>query len=482
MTKLLVIGTGPLFGPNVTFFSGQAHRTWHFARVLVDAGHDVDLVVLQVEGDAHRDPSQPFLVPAERDGIPYLHVNAATPWDIREALTSHLRTHPPDAIVAVNVNAAYYAVQLPTWAPIWADLYGHLMGEAQAKCLRDGDDRLLLHFWNRQRTILRRADRFSCVSHRQKYATLGELGALGRLNRFTSSYRFADVIPSAASEEYLALPLGRYSRKFRGTLFPEDVFAVLWSGGFNTWTDPAGFAAALSLAMEQEQTIYLIVTGGAIRGHDEKTFEVFREKMKQAGCEDRCRYLGWIEGGQLLDLYRDCDLGVCYDALVYESVFGARTRLTNMMAAGLPVLTTICTEITEIIAAEQLGYAVPVGDVHGYAAELLRACRNPEERRQYARRAREFVRKHFSYQATAQPLLEWAENPALAPDNAEKQHRFPEHESPRLVALNPVEEEAMLVELNDIRELTRQALNYQCIQKKLPYRIWKGIRRLFFGA
>lgn len=478
MKRILVVGTGPLFGPDVTFFSGQAHRTWHFARVLQSAGMTLDLIVLQVEGDARKDPSQPPLIPAEREGLPYHTVNAADPEEIRSILTARLAQSSPDAIVSVNVNASYLACQLPTWLPIWADLYGHLMGEAQAKCLRDGDDRLLAHFWQRQRIILRRADRFSTVSLRQKFATLGELGAVGRLNRFTASYRFIDVIPSAASEEYLTLPTDHYSYQFRGPLFPRDAFAVLWSGGFNTWTDPVGLAAALSLAMEQVPRMHLVVTGGEIRGHDEKTFAEFKEKMSQAGLAERCHFLGWIEGKQLLQLYRDVDLGLNFDALIYESVFGARTRLTNMMAAGLPVLTTITTEISEVIEHHQLGFAVPAGDVSAYAECLVRAAKNTLECKRRGRRAREYVKKYFSYEETARPLLQWLESPQPAPDNLEKKRLFPDHASPRTVPLNPVEEEAMWLEMHDVRHLALEAHNYRMIQRHPLYRAWKRLKNL----
>jgi glycosyltransferase involved in cell wall biosynthesis len=476
----MVIGTGPLFGPDVTFFSGQAHRTWHIAQVLVRHGHEVDLVVLQVEGDAKKDPALPPLLSAHREDFTYHTVNAAEPTEILGILSERLRRTQPDAIVGVNVNAAYLTCQLPTWVPIWADLYGHLMGEAQAKCLRDRSDRLLSHFWQRQRMILRRADRFSTASLRQKLATLGELGAVGRLNQFTASYPFVSVIPSAASEEYLALSDSGYVYEFRGTEFPRDAFAVLWSGGFNTWTDPVGLAAALSLAMEQLSRLHLVVTGGAIRGHDEKTFAEFQQYMEEAGFADRCHYLGWIEGRRLLSLYRDVDLGLNYDAKIYESLFGARTRLTNMMAAGLPILTTVCTEITEIIETEKLGYAVPVGDVQGYADAVLRAYHDPTERATYARRARRYVKRYFSYEATAADLLEWAQQPQLAPDNAQKRHRFPEQSGPRMVALNPLEEEAMWAEFQDIRELAHLANCYQNLQKKLGYRAWKTFQR-FLG-
>jgi len=112
----------------------------------------------------------------------------------------------------------------------------------------------------------------------------------------------------------------------------------------------------------------------------------------------------------------------------------------------------------------------------------VRACRHPEERHSLARKARAYVRRHFSFVATAEDLLAWAQEPRLAPDNEEKHRLFPGHASPRTVTLHPQEEEAMLVELNDVQELARQAVSYQRIQRRLLYRAWKAFGRLFGGS
>ena len=132
---------------------------------------------------------------------------------------------------------------------VWADLMGHMMGEAQAKCGVEKSDDLLLHFWSRQRTVLRRADRISVSGHKQLYAVLGELGALGRLGYQTPEHQFCSLIPIAADPMFLEMDLPVLEKKYRGTLFPDETYAVLWTGGYNTWTDVKALAAALTLAM-----------------------------------------------------------------------------------------------------------------------------------------------------------------------------------------------------------------------------------------
>jgi len=47
-------------------------------------------------------------------------------------------------------------------------------------------------------------------------------------------------------------------RAFRGEKVPNDAFAVLWSGGFNTWADPDTLASGLILAMGREPRIHFV--------------------------------------------------------------------------------------------------------------------------------------------------------------------------------------------------------------------------------
>ncbi|MCX7717918.1 MAG: glycosyltransferase [Candidatus Sumerlaeaceae bacterium] len=479
MTTVLLIGTGPLFAPDVRVFNGQALRTWHFAKPLLAAGHLVDLVVLPVEGQPPPEPGGDILLEREHAGTQYLLVNRTDANDILQTLQQIHDASPYEAIVAVNHNAAVHACRLATRLPLWADLNGYMMGEAQTKGLVYNSDEYLLHFWQRMRIILRRADRFSTVSHKQMYATVGELAAVGRLNRHTASHNFVSTIPNAASEDFLALAppanTPHSERRFRGRLFPADAFAVLWSGGFNTWTDTRTLAAALSLAMEQEPRIHFVATGGAIPGHDEITYESFVHEMQKTGFLDRCHMLGWVEARDLPALYSECDLGINIDGRNYETLLGARNRLTNMMAIGLPVLTTFGTEISEIIEEHKLGYVVRIGQVEELVGALVKACRSVTDRRLFAARARKFCAEHFSYDATTRPLQHWLASPTLAPDNAEKARLFPQEKHLDRISLNPLEEEQRVASEFDLPRLVEAQRDLNLLRQKRLYRLYKKI-------
>jgi len=453
LSKILVIGTGPLYSPDIKLFSAQSLRTWHITEALYKAGHAVELIVIQTDGH-EIDPELKNQVAQARQGS--FNYNIVHSHDPEIVLPIAQQIHDSkdfDAIIAVNVNAAAIAVKLQTRLPLWADMMGHLMGEAQSKAMSEKSDDLHLHFWNRQRAVLRRADKISVSGHKQMYAVIGELGAVGRLGYQTAVHAFCTLVPTAADPMFLELDLPVIEKNYRGTLFPDDSFAILWTGGYNTWTDVPALAAALSLAMEQMPRLRFISTGGAIPGHSESIYPEFIDLMKRSGFDDRCHFLGWIEGEQLPQLYAECDLGLNIDSLSYETLLGGRNRLVNMMAAGLPVLTTLGTEISEIIAENRLGYTVRIGKVQEYADAIIRAAKISPERRNLGNRARTFVKENLTPDHVLKPLLKWANQPALAPDNNAKAENYPDNLDLAGIALNSLEEEVIALDKGVIDEV-----------------------------
>lgn len=475
MSRILVIATGPLFAPDVRVFNGQALRTWHITKPLVEAGHEVDLIALVVGGLVPDEQKSAELQPAQRGDFEYRILTTTDDAEIDRVLQRTIDSKPYDCILSVNNHTAEHVCRLDTQLPIWVDLHGHVMGEAQAKAKVYNDDQYLKHYWRKQKIALRRGDRFSVVSFKQMFATLGELGTLGRLNRHTFSHPFCTVIPIAPQEDFLEQSNYPTMHHYRGKLFPENAFVVLWSGGFNTWTDTRTLAGALSLAMEQDSRIHFVATGGAIPGHDEITYPSFAEELAKTGFADRCHLLGWVETRELFALHRETDLGVNIDSLNYETIFGARNRLTNMMAAGLPILTTYGTEISEILDENKLAFTVPIGDVQAFADAIIRAARNPVDIRTMANKAKRYCIENFTYEPTTQAMLKWVANPTRAPDNEDKVSRAPEQKRLDLLALSSLEEDALRQDLVNIDELLRCKHDLGEIRKKRLYRLYKWL-------
>lgn len=490
MSRILVIGTGPLYSPSVRQFNGQGLRTWQFASCLRGADHDVTLVVFPPEGPPIPTADDPrLLMEVRQDDFRYYAVNSHDRTRTVPALEQLIERVNAQAIVAVNHNAAWICCQLETDLPLWADLNGYMMGEAQAKACVYENDEYLLHFWQRQRMILRRADVFSAVSKRQMYATIGELGGLGRLNRHNARHRFVRTIPNAMAPQFVSPPPRR--EHFRGVVFPRDCFAVLWSGGFNTWTDPMMLADALSLAMMSDPAVHFVASGGAIAGHDEHTYDVFVNEMTQRGLAERCTLLGWIENERIFDLYRDCDLGLCVDGVNYETLMGARNRVTNMVAMGLPVLSTFGTEVVEDLQSVNGILTVAPGDAQAMASAIADAATRRDELREMAQRAAQYAQANWTIESATEPVLEWAAHPAPAPDNAvrsellrRRRDESPMHyykPNPVHASISSLDEEARISATENLVQLIEARRDLQLVRGKWPVRAWHQLKSLFRG-
>lgn len=413
MSRIFVLGAAPLpFEPERRQYAANL-RTWHFTRPLLADGHRVRLVGGRLP-ETYPEGTDP--IRRSEDGrLEYFSVAADLFHDV-DYVQGLCDEFSPDGILGVNTHPASRAVRIETEVPIWCDLNGWIMAEAQTKCHIYDDDRYLSHFWKMEEAILDRADVVSTVSLAQAHATLGELATRGRLGKENFGYTFVHPIPNAVSEiEY------RHSKTvFRGSSVPPGAFVVLWAGGYNTWTDVDLLYEALTRAMEEVPEMHFVSTGGTIAGHDEITFDRFVERAGESRFRDRFHFAGWVPTEDVPCYYFESDLGINVDSDNYEAVFGARNRLNDMMKAGLAVLTTTGTEISEVLAEHEIALTCDPGDPGAFAERLIWAARHPEELRAMAARGRDYVHEAFSYARTTRPVRAWAEAPYRAPDRGER--------------------------------------------------------------
>jgi len=188
------------------------------------------------------------------------------------ALRERVLAFDPQAVIGATVYAASVALRLRLELPFWADVFGDFMAEAQARARVGANDGVVARFWQAFLPVLEHADRFSCVCETQRWALTGQLGLSGRLSSLTAFEPLVSLIPCAAEAQRSPVEAGPL---VRGVRLPEEAFLVLWSGSFNTWCDVDTLFAGLELAMRRERRMYFVSTGGAVRGHDEKTYRRF---------------------------------------------------------------------------------------------------------------------------------------------------------------------------------------------------------------
>jgi glycosyltransferase involved in cell wall biosynthesis len=387
---------------------------WSLAR----DGHEVRLLAMRIpdayragEGEAS-EVREGVLVERMTDGE-LLHSER-----VREALESWR----PDAVVGATIYGSYALARWRPEVPFWADQFGHVMAEAQAKAALDGSDRVLSYFWGMLQPVLTWADKISVVSERQRYAAIGELGAVGRLTSETCGYEFTCVIPCAQiplSPDPVT-PAAPAQRIARGTKIPEDAFVVLWSGSYNVWSDVRTLFAGLEAAMRRDPRIHFLSTGGEIPGHDEKTYRDLAGLIAASPLRDRFHLEGWVPAEHVLAYWSDADLGVLTERTMYEGVLGSKNRIVQWMGFGLPVAYNRVGDLGDALAERGLGLTFPVGDADTLAERMLWAAQHRAELREMCGKARRYVEEELSFAATTAELRAWAAHPVGAPDTGHK--------------------------------------------------------------
>ncbi|MBN2326103.1 MAG: glycosyltransferase [Candidatus Omnitrophica bacterium] len=422
MKHLLLIGVGPLPFYESDHLYGFGIRAWQFAQPLLDAGHRITLVTC--EFGVHRESSIQIKYrsdPTQWAALEHFPVPQPGPRNTNLILTrieELIRTQRPDAVIAAGSTiATNLAACLNTDLPIWMDMFGDLFAEVQAKTPFTNAEAEIDFFHQTLTRVLLRGDRFSTVSEMQRGAAVGQLGLMGRLNQYTLGEELVHTIPCAFNGKISPV---RGESYLRGKKLGSKEFLLLCSGGFNTWTDVDSLFDGIERAMEKERRIHCVVTGGGITGHHEDGFKRFRGLIGKSPYENRFHLLGWLSNQEVEQVTLECDLGLNVDLPVYESLLGSRNRMLFWLQCGLPILTTVTTEISHILTEKDLALGVPPQEPRKLAEKIVEAAQHPIEQKQRAVRAKRFGYDYLTFTETARPLVKWASHPVQSGDNIER--------------------------------------------------------------
>lgn len=412
MTNVLVCGLCPLPFENTRQSFGPGIRTWQFAYSLAEAGFNVRLLAMRIPGTY--DTEQPEGDRHEvYDGVTIERLPDHEFFQV-DKIRNRIHDFAPDVLIGATMYGSNMLAQTEPDIPFWADQFGSVMAEAQAKAHLDQSDHALSHFWSLLQPILRRADKISTVSGPQRYATIGELGIIGRLTHETCGYEFTEVIPCAL----IPKPVGDIEPQLRGSEIPEDAFVVLWSGGYNVWSDVETMFKGLEIAMEAHDGIYFVSTGGEIEGHDESTYARFQELIEASEHRDRFHLQGWVKAHKVPSYQAEADLGVLSEIPIYEGQLGSKNRIVQWMGSDLPALYNRVGELGDLLRDEELGLTFEVGDFEAMGQAIVWAAEHRDELEQIAQRARRYTDEHLTFKATTQGLVDWAAKARRAPDHS----------------------------------------------------------------
>jgi glycosyltransferase involved in cell wall biosynthesis len=191
---------------------------------------------------------------------------------------------------------------------------------------------------------------------------------------------------------------------------------VLWCGGYNVWTDIETLFKALSRAMDFDPRIVFVSAGAGVKIAQNNSYERLLQMIASSPHQQRFHMLGWQPYHEVQGLYPQADVGVNLDAWHYETFLGTRTRLVEMMQYGLPVITTLGCELSQIIQSHSLGLTFSIGDSDTFCEHILTLAREKRRLQKCSKQAQEYATHHLSFEVTTQPFLKWVNQPSFAPD------------------------------------------------------------------
>ncbi|MFC1623899.1 glycosyltransferase [Candidatus Omnitrophota bacterium] len=410
--KILLLGEAPLPIENSKILTGPGIRTWQFAEPLLRYKHKLCLVCFSTPGTYNK---RSLLRKKTNENFIYNVVDQNKIKDLKYFQRIH-DSFRPDCILSMSSYCPLcITTLLKTTKPIWFD-QGDLMAEAQIKSSVDNCDECLYNFLRLEKRILSRGDIFSTVSMPQKFALIGKLGEMGRLNKHTVGYDFVYVIPCGTERvrHVYKQPI------IRGKYVEKDDFVILWSGGYNNWADIDTLYLALEKVMANSTKIKFVSSSGSIDGQSETLYTRFLELISKSRFKDRYIMLSWLSTEDLPNLYLEANLGINIDKYCYEVLLGSRHRLLDWMRVGLPVLTTKTSELTQILIEKEIVFTFPINDAASLSSTILSLLSKSDMLKDYSQRAKKFVYENFLNEKTIKPFLEWLDNIKHSPDIAIK--------------------------------------------------------------
>ncbi|MEQ8454718.1 MAG: glycosyltransferase [Sandaracinaceae bacterium] len=421
MSRVVVFGLGPMRWEQSTRLFALPLRTWHFAATLARDRHEVLLFSMRTAAFEGWPPEK--VTKVERDGVTIYSLSEHLLHERPDWVQARIAEFGPDCIVGVNKDPAAVAVNFAGELPFWADINGDPMAEAQAKAEAVGTDIWTGEFHRRFTTALMRGDVFSTCSTPQRHALIGQLSMTGRLTGPNAGYEMVHAVPNSIDDEELRLlsTLDRPPRR------PSDPFVLLWSGGYNTWCDPDLLYEAVDRAMTEAPQLRFVSTGGAIGGHYTEGYDRFRERVARSGHKERYHFAGWVQTAELPAYYGDAHAAVLTDRFGYEGLLGARTRMLDWLAAGLPIVTTRLSEIS--VDLESVGAALcsECENIDAMTQNILRLVRQPALAVEMGARGRRHASERLRAARQLDALREWAAAPRRAPDG-ERRVEMPRHD------------------------------------------------------
>jgi hypothetical protein len=227
----------------------------------------------------------------------------------------------------------------------------------------------------------RTATSFVCANDRQRDMWLGFLAAHRRLrgDRYEHDRPLGQLLAVVPNGIPPAPPEPAATPVVRGVHVRDDALIAIWNGGLWDWLDPLTVIEAIATLRDSDPRWALVFLGSERPGGTRhmsmhtRAIELARARGLEA---DGGAYFepGWTPYDERGALLLEADVGVCAHPDTAEARFSSRSRMLDLVWAGLPAVSTAVDDWSERIVAERLGEVVAPGDAAAFAGALATAA------------------------------------------------------------------------------------------------------------
>ncbi len=192
----------------------------------------------------------------------------------------------------------------------------------------------------------------------------------------------------------------RDTARLKSRLNLDGKFVVFYAGAFMNWQGFNVLPEAIEHACRDDSVMFLLAGSG-----DEH--EPFMAKMKAMGLDDRVVFPGTVSPEDLPRYAACADVGIApYQPPEgkEEFYFGSPLKIFEYMASGLPVITTDCPPLPDIIKEGESGLIVPPHDGVALGRAILELAAEPQRAAEMGRRNRDIAVRKYSWKAHVDKL------------------------------------------------------------------------------
>jgi glycosyltransferase involved in cell wall biosynthesis len=294
-------------------------------------------------------------------------------------------------------EAGELARRLPAGCALVVDCYAPALVERAL--LMPGDPRFG-SFRRRVLAALERADLLLVANEPQRAYVTGMLSALGR------------VAPEREAPQVVLAPMGAPAPQPPAGAPGEPL--VLWYGGLWPWFDGETAVEAFALVAQGRLDARLRILGGRHpSGGAPDTLDAVLAAGAAHGLADRIESLPWAAPDDLPALLAQAPCALCLAHDGIEHRLAQRTRLLDLLSAGVPIICTEGDSLGGRAVAAGAATAVPPGDAAAAARALEALLGDPALRRRHSAAGRALAGE-MAPERTLADAVAWLSAPSRA--------------------------------------------------------------------